>query len=595
MTGSRRLRQRLWAPAREITAVVGLSLLLTGGATWMLYAEVERLAEARFTARTRDMAATLTGRLESYEQILRGGVALMRAAGPVDRETWRTYISALRVGEHYPGIQGIGFARRVLPDELAQHEAAVRAAGHPAYRVWPDGPREVYFPIDYLEPFDWRNQRAFGFDMFSEPARRTAMARARDTGLPSATGKVTLVQETERDVQAGFLLYLPYYGTVRPLRSAEERADAIRGFVYSPFRMRDLMDDVLSTGRLAEGLDVRIFDGPTIAETDTVLYGDPERPGGAYAVETTVEAFGRVWRIDVRSTPAFDRLIDRTAPAVVLMAGLIISLLLGAVSRSLIAERRRAVALRASLESAARAQAEAEHANAAKSRFLAAASHDLRQPLQSLDVYLHLLGVHATSDTARPLIAGATDAFETARSQLNAIMDIAELEAGMVRPQAVPMRLDTLLHHLADNIRPEVENKGLALRVRTVPVEIVGDPGMTGRMITALLHNALKYTGSGAILLACRPVRSGVAVKVQDTGPGIPPDRRRLIFEDFYQVGNPERDRTKGLGLGLATVARLARLLGCRVHVLSRPGRGAVFTVTLPLARTSVSGDGDGP
>ncbi|MGQ9369863.1 CHASE domain-containing protein [Azospirillum sp. ST 5-10] len=570
-----------WLRSRETAAVLGLSLLLTALAAWLLNQQVERLADARFRARAKDLAVSVVRRLDNYQQILRSGVAFMQSSVRVERDEWRTFVAGLRVEENYPGIQGIGFAAHVPSAGIAAHEAAVRGGGLPDYRVWPESMRDEHFPILFLEPFDWRNQRALGYDMFSEPARHAAMTAARDEGRPAATGKVTLVQETDKDIQAGFLLYLPLYRQDRPRRTVEERRAAIDGFVYSPFRMRDLMREVLSTGSQGTALDVQIYDGPA-PSPDRLLYGDPDRPAGTYAMETVIDVFGRPWLLDVRSTPAFDGTIDRTAPAVMLMAGLMISLLLMAVTRSLLVERERAAALEASYAAAARARAEAEHADAAKTRFLAAASHDLRQPLQTLGIYLHLVAEHAGKETQGPMLTGAHDAFDIVQRQLNAIMDIAALESGTAHPQAAPVRLDALLERLAGEARAEAERKGLDLRVRTCPAEIRSDPEMLGRIVANLLHNALKYTTEGTVLLACRHAGDDVAIKVQDTGPGIPADRKRLIFEDFYQVGNPERDRSKGLGLGLATVARLARLLGCRIDVLSRPGRGAVFTVRVP-------------
>jgi CHASE1-domain containing sensor protein len=143
--------------------------------------------------------------------VLRGGVSVFDTWGAVTRDEWHAYVGGLRIAENYPGIQGIGFAQIVAAPEKEAHIARVRAQGFPSYVIRPDGDRPVYSAIIYLEPFDWRNQRAFGFDMLSEPVRRSAMERARDTGQAAVSGKVVLVQETETDTQAGFLMYVPVY------------------------------------------------------------------------------------------------------------------------------------------------------------------------------------------------------------------------------------------------------------------------------------------------------------------------------------------------------------------------------------------------
>ncbi|HYG91500.1 MAG TPA: CHASE domain-containing protein [Azospirillum sp.] len=574
--------------------MLGLSLLLTALAVWFLHQQVERLADTRFRARAHDFAKAIVARMNSYEQILRGGVALMSTGGGyVHRHTWRTYIVGLRVEARYPGIQGIGFAERVEPQELARHQAEVRFEGFPDYRVHPAGPRDIYFPIVFLEPFTDRNLRAFGYDMFSEPVRRAAMERAYDTGRTAASGKVCLVQETGEDEQAGFLIYLPVYDHSLPLATEEERRQAVRGFVYSPFRMRDLMAPLM-TGQVQDYMDVRIFDG-TDMTPDTLLYNAPAEEAGTRRMTTTVEIFGRPWTVNVHATHGFEASVDRRAPLAVLVAGLMIGVLLVAVARSLLAEREQSAALRRSFDALARARAEAEHANDAKTRFLAAASHDLRQPMQTLDIYLHLISEHAAVGPMRRLVDGARDGFDAAQRMLTALMDIAALETGVVRPQLQTVDLSTFLARIGQEMQVEAEAKGLELRIKLRALSVESDPAMLERIVRNLLHNALKYTQSGTILLACRLSRGCAVIKVQDTGPGIPPDRMHLIFEDFYQVGNPERDRSKGLGLGLATVARLARLLGYRVGVRSRQGRGTAFTVEIPAVQAGADASENPP
>jgi len=246
-----RRRARLFR-SWELWVVLALSLLLTGMAWWLLNDQVERLADARFRARARDLTTGIVTRLDSYEQMLRGGAALVDASGGrVSRAEWRTYVAGLHVEDRYPGIQGIGYARRVNAADLEAHEAAVRAEGFHGYHVTPEGPRAEYFPVIYLEPFASRNLRAFGYDMHSEPIRRAAMERARNTGTSTTTSKVRLVQETEQDVQAGFLIYVPVYDQRWPLATSADRHQALLGFVFSPFRMNDLMRPILAEGGTA--------------------------------------------------------------------------------------------------------------------------------------------------------------------------------------------------------------------------------------------------------------------------------------------------------------------------------------------------------
>lgn len=146
---------------------------------------VLQAANLRFDNRVQQITTEIKGRMQNYEQVLRGGVGLFAALDRVNREDWWAYVTSLQITSNYPGIVGIGFARRVPSDKKAAHIRAVRAEGFPGYTIIPAGARDEYYPIVYLEPFEGVNLHAFGYDMFSEPVRRSAMTAARDTGLPA--------------------------------------------------------------------------------------------------------------------------------------------------------------------------------------------------------------------------------------------------------------------------------------------------------------------------------------------------------------------------------------------------------------------------
>lgn len=217
----------------EVTAwlVLALSLIITALGWWLSSEAIEKRANDRFSFEVRDAQERIQTRIKQYEQILEGGVALFDAQPQVTRAQWRTYVSSLNLQKKLPGVQGFAFAEKVMPDKLAQHESGIRAEGFENYSVTPSGPREIYFPITLIEPFDARNQRAFGYDMFSEPVRREAMSRAIDTGLPTVSGLVQLKQEDQQNPQPGFLIYLPVYDTGTDPGNLDERRKRILGFV----------------------------------------------------------------------------------------------------------------------------------------------------------------------------------------------------------------------------------------------------------------------------------------------------------------------------------------------------------------------------
>ncbi len=236
----------------------------------------------------------------------------------------------------------------------------------------------------------------------------------------------------------------------------------------------------------------------------------------------------------------------------------------------------------------------AERANRAKSRFLAAASHDLRQPLHAMGLYLSVLAEKVRGSENRSLVQKVVQSMQALEGLLNALLDISKLDAGIVEVHARPVALGPLMQKVADALGPEAREKGLDLLVhKHEKCVIETDPILFERILRNFVSNAIRHTERGRILMGCRWRRDGrVCIEVRDTGPGIPPAERAQIFEEFYQIDNPERDRRKGLGLGLAIARRMANLLGHDIEVRSEPERGSVFAVcarrsTRPLAEAT--------
>lgn len=230
------------------------------------------------------------------------------------------------------------------------------------------------------------------------------------------------------------------------------------------------------------------------------------------------------------------------------------------------------------------AKRQAELASVAKSRFLAAASHDLRQPLQTLLLLQGLLERTVEGERAEKFVGRLGKTLGAMSGLLNTLLDVNQIEAGIVHAETVSFPIDTLLGRLGDEFADHAQANGLVLRTVPCGLSIDSDPRLLEQMIRNLLSNALKYTRCGKVLLGCRRHGDKLGIEVWDTGVGIPETELAAIFEEYHQLDNAARQRSRGLGLGLAIVQRLGDLLGHRISVRSRPGKGSVFAIEVALS-----------
>ncbi len=249
---------------------------------------------------------------------------------------------------------------------------------------------------------------------------------------------------------------------------------------------------------------------------------------------------------------------------------------LGMVARSLLDLKQ---TLRLQGQALHAAKEEAERANRAKTRFLAAASHDLRQPLHAMQMYISALR-QRVKDTSSIAIIDDIQAVSYATGRLlNSLLDVSQLEAGAIKPQLEVFAMKDLLDKVAISVMPLVERKGLELKVVHTSALVVSDQALLERILSNFLSNAIRYTRRGKIVLGCRNRGGQIAIQVWDSGLGVPNDQLSSIFDDFHQLHNEERDRSKGIGLGLAIVRRLAECLDHKLDVKSVLGRGSCFGV----------------
>lgn len=582
--------------------ILVLAVALTVMAWYFSHAAVEQSAAERFEFRTEEIESAIAVRLMDYESVLWGGVAMFNASDEVTRKDWAAYVATLNLNERWPGIQGVGWSISIDPEDLAAHQATVRAEGFPDYRVLPEGARDEYTTIVYIEPFDWRNQRAFGYDMWTSEERRRAMARARDTGVAARSATITLVQETDEDVQRGFIIYAPVYrGGLAPA-TAEERREQLWGWIYSPFRMNDFVDGILGSSNRT--IDYEIFDGTVVDEDSLLFDSDPTSltldGGGGLRRTATIGVQGHPWTLVFHEGPDFTEGSD-TLPTYVAIAGMVIDALLFYVisSLGLLNQRANAIAagmtaeLRRSNEELNRRSVELEHqavqlrrTNDELRQFAHVASHDLQEPLRTMGSYSSLMasvyGDRLDDEGNRWL--GYINASARRLSEL-----IREILQFSTFDQLQPHRqvdLDEVVAEAVNGLSALIEDTSAEVTVERLPT-IPGDPVQIERLLSNLIGNAIRYRRPEVpprIEIGSAATGDGWRIHVRDNGIGVPEEFRRRIFEVFRRVNDgPE---SPGTGMGLAICRKIVQGHGGDIGVESTLGEGSEFWFTLPRVAT---------
>jgi diguanylate cyclase (GGDEF)-like protein/PAS domain S-box-containing protein len=355
---------------------------------------------AQFDFRAREAVGRIEQRMKTYEQVIRGLDGLFAHASMVGRDEFRDYVARLRLKENYPGIQAVRFAPLVPLAQKDRHIAAMRGQELAGYTIHPEGSRDFYTPVIYAEPFDDRNRVIFGYDTYSDldhprpgdsaaGLRRAAMERARDTGQAALSGKIRLVFESDKNPQAGFLMFLPVYRHDAPRGTLAERRANLIGWVSAVFRADDLMAGIL--GERGSELDIEIYDGGEISgkmlmyDADYFSRALSSSSDALFKTTEQLDIAGRKWTIFVHSMPAFEALLDKGKPGLIGNGGIVTGILLALLTWLLVGGRMRALRASRALSQELGERRQAEQA-------LRASEERFRSVFENSKVGMNVLG-----------------------------------------------------------------------------------------------------------------------------------------------------------------------------------------------------------
>jgi len=530
-------------------------------------------------------------------------VAFLESTQDVGREQFEAFAAKLPP-VHF---EAISYAARVPAAKRAQFERGMRADGWPVSRIWERdtggqqqeaAARDAYFPVTYLYP-GAGNLAALGFDLASEPRRRRALFAAIETGKTVRTEPIRLVQSPEH---WAFLVFKPVYAQPKHAASGDPGQPELVGIVSAVYQYRSFLDAVVTRTEIA-GQHIALFDTMQATLPVHVHYSravPQERPDLEFRQKVIAAAAGAhslsVAAMQHELTAVF--LPASVDPAwwneinVSILATLLIGLLLTA---ALVWNHVRTYRLAARLGEATRElrlkKEEAEKASVAKSRFLATASHDLRQPMHALGLFVESLRAEIGGpERARHLLDRIQSSIIWLEQMFDALLDISLLDADVIEKKVRDFPVQTLLARLDTLYSRFAIERGLRFSVAASSAWIRSDPALLDRVLQNLVSNAIKYTQEGGVVLGCRRHASALSIEIWDSGPGIAREHQAEIFQEFFQIDNPERDRSKGLGLGLAITQRIASLLGHPVRLRSVPGRGSVFAIEVPYGDAAQGG-----
>ena len=500
-------------------------------------------------------------RMIDYEQVLYSAQGLFRASDHVSVDEWQTFVQNQHVEQRFPGVQIVAYSEKIgNSEDLVKHIEQMRLE-YPDYTVRPDTPRDEYHSIIYIEPINTRNLRAFGYDMFTEPVRRAALEQARDTDTMTISGKVKLVQEIDKDVQPGFLMYLPVYKNGLEHNSIEQKRNALQGFVYCAFRTYDLFDAMLSSMPEIRESDIRfkVFDSSKSEEN--LLYdskkGEPENSTSLY-IQRQLELGNRTWVIEYSSIPeftTFETTVMVTIPAIgVSMSGFVFIVI-----RTNQRNTNRIIKLNEDLLKSEKLSAVGHIA----SRL----AHDIRNPLSVIKNTSELLLRKDIDEKTKELLSRIDRSASKINNQVNGALDFVRTK---------PLQVGT---HSSSQILSETFDRiekpsGITINMPKNDYTIKCDLERIEIALANLITNSIQaLDGDGTINISIQDNNKFVTIEVEDSGPGIPKDVLPKIFEPLFTT------KPDGTGLGLASVKNIIDQHGGSISVKNNP---TTFTINLP-------------
>ncbi len=570
----RRIYKSLFFPPAVIFAAI---LLVT---YWSFLASKQSINRDQSIAITNDqdvVTSTINQRLSTYEEILVGGSGLFRASRDVTEKEWHDYISTYDVSNRYPGVQAIGYIKVVNGQQLPELVEYMRGQGFANFNVRPQGQRDTYTAILYIEP--GRQSPVIGLDLFTEADRKQTMESARDGGVAVVTPPLKSVQGTTN--QPVFSMFVPQYQQGMPIGTVAQRQAALRGYIYAGFRSDDFFNKLLPANLDAKNFGFRVsstVNGKSVTFYETPNYGITVNGRGAVKDSQNLSLYGQTWKIDYAfNSDGLATSRRKNAPFWTIVAGSIFAILLAEVIYLLL--KSRAQELNRQRDRAV---------DLAKDELLSLASHQLRTPATTVKQYLGMVLQGFAGDISKPQTTLLEKAYSGNERQLfiiNEMLHVAKIDSGRITLAKQRTNLNELLTTITSDIQSDAKAAGHTVRLK-LPKKTIWmslDEHMLRMAIENLLSNALKYMlNKGTVDLSLKHSAQTITIAVKDTGVGIDPKDFPKLYKLFSRLNNKLTQTVSGTGVGLYLAKHLVELHNGHIELESKPGKGSTFRIILP-------------
>ncbi len=580
--------QRPWIPY----IIFIISLILTILASYFTSSQTYTEDRLRFFNAVQDTNTNIRTQIETYVALLRGTSGLFTAVNNLNKEQFTSYIDRLRLRQNYSGAMGIGYIQKINDADKLDFIDIIQQENNEQATITPQGDRATYYVVRYLVRTDDKNPTSIGTDVKVNPVQDKAMETARDKGLSTASGLETFFDKRSNKKISIFVIYIPVYQGGGIPQTVQDRRNSLTGFVFIPFRVENLLKEIIGNRELPQLVNYQIYDNAQLSK-QYLLYD-------SISNHTNVSSFflprfdetrnfvigGNTWTIRYTNNTQFDLESAKNLSTIIFFGGLIVSIVFFLLSRSQYIARTKAEIAASKLQAS---QKELQKAISHRDNFISIASHELKTPVTSLKVYAELLLRQASKtdkktydyltkinrqiDKLTTLIQDLLNVSRIQKNQLSFRMELCDINE--IAREAVENTQQITDHH-------KIELVGKAKR------KIMCDKERIGQVLINLLTNAIKYSPtSNKIIVKVEEYKKEIIIHITDFGIGISKEHQKKVFDRFYRISDINGETYPGLGIGLFISQAIIKRHGGIITITSDAGKGSTFRFNIPYTKKS--------